>query len=135
MKTSARWHPACWCAAQLFLWKGDWTMSERRFAGRAVGLFVVVALLVVGAAAAQVTAGQTGTLQGSVRLQEGPAAGVTVTVTSTALQGSRSTVTGENGDYILRALPPGDYKVVFTLEGMTEETRMAAVTLASVARV
>lgn len=109
-------------------------MSELRAALRAVCILVAMALVLTSAAMAQVTAGQTGALQGTVRLQDAPAPGVTVTVTSPAMQGARSAVTGATGDYILRALPPGDYKAVFTLQGMKEEDRTVTVSLATSTR-
>ena len=40
--------------------------------------------------------------------------GVTVTVTSPNLQGSRSAVTSASGEYQLQLLPPGNYRVEFT---------------------
>ena len=73
-------------------------------------------LLVASIAPAQTV--PTGTLTGRV---VDPAAlvmpGVTVTVTSPALQGARTAVTSANGDYIIPFLPAGDYKVVFELSG------------------
>jgi hypothetical protein len=65
----------------------------------------------------------TGTLSGNVTDGKAPLPGVTVTVTSPNLQGSRTTVTGINGDYILTFLPPGPYKARFELQGFqTQET-------------
>jgi hypothetical protein len=62
---------------------------------------------------------QTATLQGTVVTTDGTGLpGVTVTVTSPALLGERQAVTGSNGSYILRGLPPGDYTARFELEGM-----------------
>jgi hypothetical protein len=81
---------------------------------RYVFIFAVVALLVAGAASAQ---NPTGLLTGNVTDGQAPLPGVTVTVTSPNQQGERTGVTNENGDYILRLLPPGEYKVVFALEG------------------
>lgn len=43
--------------------------------------------------------------------------GVTVSATSSALQGARSAVTGTNGDFKLAFLPPGTYKLTYELEG------------------
>ena len=65
----------------------------------------------------------TGTLSGHVTDGKEALPGVTVTVTSPNLQGSRTTVSGVNGDYILTFLPPGEYKVRFELQGFqTQET-------------
>jgi hypothetical protein len=61
---------------------------------------------------------QTGTLQGTVKDQSGAVLpGVTVLVTSPALQGSRETVSDGNGVYTIPALPPGLYSVRFELPG------------------
>jgi hypothetical protein len=48
---------------------------------------------------------------------------VTVTATSTNMQGVRETVTSENGDYILSLLPSGTYRVVFELSGFQRQER------------
>lgn len=85
----------------------------------------VLAAALASPAAAQVT---TGTLVGTVTLQNGdPAPGVQVTATSPALQGERSTVTAGKGDYIIRGLPPGDYSVKFALEGFKTVTNRVVV--------
>ncbi len=62
---------------------------------------------------------QTATLIGNATGPEGsPLPGVTVVATSPALMGERRSETGINGDYTIRGLPPGDYTVRFSLEGM-----------------
>ena len=59
---------------------------------------------------------QTGTVSGAVITTGGGSLpGATVSVTSPALQGERSTMTDVNGVYILRGLPAGSYAVHFTL--------------------
>ena len=45
--------------------------------------------------------------------------GVTVTVTSDALQGSRIAVTDSNGNYELLGLPNGEYRISFSLDGFS----------------
>jgi outer membrane receptor protein involved in Fe transport len=78
---------------------------------------------------------QTATLSGTVKSLDGePLPGVTVTVTSPALLGERNTVTGINGDYVLRGLPPGEYKVSFSIEGMKTVERAATLPLGGTAR-
>lgn len=78
---------------------------------------------------------QSGTLVGSVTSNDGAALpGVTITVTSPALQGERSTVSAVNGDFVLRGLPPGQYRVVFTLEGMKSVERQVQIGLGTTAR-
>jgi hypothetical protein len=83
---------------------------------RNIGLLIVFAtILSAGIAAAQST---TGTISGHVSDSQGLALpGVTVTVASPNLQGVRSTVTSEIGDYVLSLLPPGNYTVSFDLSG------------------
>jgi len=66
----------------------------------------------------------TGIISGQVLDPDGlPLPGVSVSVSSPALQGSRSAVTSANGDYILPFLPAGEYRVTFELAGFaTVET-------------
>jgi len=71
-------------------------------------------LLVDSSAHGQTTASLTGTVLAAGK----PLPGVTVTISSPALQGKRSTVTGEGGAYQFPALPPGDYEVVFERSGL-----------------
>ena len=67
---------------------------------------------------------QTGEITGIVSsIDQLPLPGLTVTATSTALQGRRTTVTDSNGVYYLRALPPGAYDVLFDLAGFQPSTR------------
>jgi hypothetical protein len=62
---------------------------------------------------------QTGTLQGIVKDQsQAVLPGVTVSVTSPALQGGREALTDGNGLYTIPALPPGVYTVRYELQGM-----------------
>ncbi len=61
--------------------------------------------LCAASAAAQST---TGTISGRVAIG-GCHPGVTVIATSPNLQGTRTVVTSENGDYILSLLPSGAY--------------------------
>jgi outer membrane receptor protein involved in Fe transport len=85
-----------------------------KFSARvAAALLAVLALLPFSAFAAT-----TGTLSGVVTDGTGAALpGVTVTVTSPQLQGSRSAVTNETGGYTLSLLPPGTYRAEFVLGG------------------
>jgi len=55
--------------------------------------------------------------------------GVKVTVTSPNLQGTKSTTTTNNGDYLFPSLPAGEYSVLFEREGLQpvkQELRLAA---------
>jgi outer membrane receptor protein involved in Fe transport len=87
-------------------------------------------LLTAGNALGQLSASLTGTV-----MTDGTALpGVLVTVTSPALQGSRTTVTGENGGYSIAALPPGDYTVTFELAGMATVRKTANLALSTTQR-
>jgi hypothetical protein len=78
-------------------------------------LLVLLAVTLAAAANGQVP---TGTLTGTVVDNEGkPLPGVTITAESPYLQGKRVAVTNENGDYLMKLLPPGEYTVVFELAG------------------
>ncbi len=81
-------------------------------------LLCVLALLGASTTFAQVT---TGTLKGQVADNEGkPLPGVTVTITSDALiGGSQVAVTDENGKFVFRLLPPGQYHIRTDLAGFT----------------
>lgn len=100
----------------------------------------LLACLVLLAGFALATAGfaqgvQSATLNGSVTSADGePLPGVTVTVTSPNLIGERTAVSGVNGDYIFKNLPPGAYTVRFTLEGMKSVERTASLQLGANAR-
>jgi hypothetical protein len=97
---------------------------------RALLLFLV--LLAPLSLHAQAT---TGTLAGTATTSDGAALpGVTVTIASPALQGTRTTVTGDSGGYHFPSLPPGQYTVVFELDGMQRTTRRVAVSLAQTSR-
>jgi hypothetical protein len=93
-------------------------------------IFFCAALLLVTARLAGAQGQQTGTLQGTV-VDAGDLAlpGVTVTVTSPALQGERVTVTGGSGDYVLRGLPPGQYEARFELSGFATVTKPTTISL------
>ncbi len=77
---------------------------------------------------------QTGQLSGTVTQDGSPLPGVRVTASSPSLQGTRSTDTDVNGSFSIPALPPGDYTVEFTLEGLQTVTRRVNVTLAGTTR-
>lgn len=76
----------------------------------------------------------TSSLTGAVVSEGNPLPGVTVTISSPALLGTRTSVTGANGDYFFPALPPGPYEVRFELDGMSTVTRRVELRLAETAR-
>ena len=87
---------------------------------RQVGLAVaMLALLCVQFANGQST---TGTISGHVTDSQGLALpGVTVAVASPSLQGIRTTITSEFGDYAISLLPPGTYTLTFELAGFRRQ--------------
>jgi hypothetical protein len=98
-------------------------------------IFWAATLLLLGASGSADAQGiQTGTLRGTVRDQQGAVVpGVTVVVTSSALQGQRSVTTTEAGTFTLQALPPGDYQVRYDKQGFEPATRSIGVPLGGVA--
>ena len=77
---------------------------------------VILVLAIAGTALAQ-TSGSS--LTGRVIYESEGLPGVTVTVTSPALQGQKVTTTNAQGDYIFKSLPPGEYKVRFGFASFT----------------
>src|SRR3989337_1802892 len=74
--------------------------------------------------------GPPGANRGMVKDQQDLAVpGVTITATSPALQGPRSTFTDKEGLFAIRALPPGEYQVKFELPGFATITRSTMVHL------
>jgi outer membrane receptor for ferrienterochelin and colicin len=89
-------------------------------------VWLAVAMLALAeAAGAQST---TGTISGRVvDTQERSVPGVTVSVESPNLQGVRTAVTSENGDYIFTLLPSGQYTIRFELSGFQNQERVVTV--------
>src|SRR5215471_9476404 len=86
-----------------------------------VALSALAIALSAGAANAQST---TGTISGHVSDVQGLALpGVTVNVASPNLQGIRSTVTSEIGDYVVTLLPSGNYTLTFELSGFQKQEK------------
>src|SRR5436189_4284975 len=83
-------------------------------------------------------AAQQGTmaeLTGKVQSAGQALASVNVTLGSGAIQGSRMTMTGENGGYRFGLLPPGDYRLRFELQGFSTTEKLVPLALAETARV
>ena len=80
---------------------------------------VLTLLLVPLAALAQTTA----SLSGTVTTDGAALPGVTVTISSPQMQGTRTTVTGDAGGYSFGSIPPGTYSVKFELSGLQTVTR------------
>lgn len=94
-----------------------------------VAPFLVVLSLFLSIHALAQTA-PTATLSGTVTAEGTPLPGVTVTVSSPSLQGTRSTVSTDSGAYLIPLLAPGNYTVQFELSGMQTITRKAVLTAA-----
>lgn len=101
---------------------------------RTLVLSAVCALLVALPALSQGI--PTGTLSGSVTAADGSALpGVLVTVTSPALQGTRTATTSEAGDYNIPLLPPGEYQVTYELEGFLSPQQAVKISVSQTTRV
>ena len=87
--------------------------------GMRAGVWVLAMLaLAAGGANAQSVGATTGSLNGKISdASGGVLPGVTVTATSPALQGARTTISNEEGVYRLPGVPPGVYTVQYELGG------------------
>ena len=111
-----RQFPSMQSRFSLFRSGGKRGMRNLRILGFFV-LFVAAALLLLLAPPGLAQEGSWATLTGSVTTEGTDLPGVKVSVTSPSLQGTRSTASSVNGDYILPLLPPGQYEVTFELSG------------------
>ena len=99
-------------------------------ARRTLALGFSLALAFAFAANAFAQGRQTGTISGAAVDSQGLSLpGVTVTVRSPSLQGTRAAITDINGNYSLPQLPPGDYSVVFEISGFGDVEEAATVPL------
>ncbi len=91
-----------------------------RFNSRvAIAILAVLTLLPVTAFAAT-----TGNIAGVVTDNTGAVLpGVTVTITGQNLQGARTAVTNERGEYTLSLIPPGQYRIEASLSGLQSTVR------------
>jgi Ca-activated chloride channel family protein len=80
-------------------------------------------------------AGTLGSITGTILHEGAPLPGTTIQIASPSLQGTRVAVSNVNGEYAFRALPPGDYSIVFEMEGMATVTKTASIRAGYVARV
>ena len=86
----------------------------KRIVAFALGLLVTIA---AAPTFAQVSA-TSGSINGKVSdATGGVLPGVTVTISSPSMQGVRSDVTSESGDYRFPAVPPGEYRITYELTG------------------
>lgn len=90
----------------------------------------LVAAVLLATAPAFAQGNPTGTISGRVLAADGAALpGVTVVAESPGLQGVRTVVTSDSGDYLIPQLPPGDYTLTFSLDGfrtIKRELRLGA---------
>ena len=95
-------------------------------------LFYVAAAVLAAAAPAFAQGEQAGAIRGRLASADGLSLpGVTVSVTSPALQGVRATTADVNGVYVVNGLPPGEYDAKFELSGFATAVRRVAVPLGS----
>src|SRR5262245_31592946 len=79
--------------------------------------------MTAGPALAQAVGATTGAINGKVSdTTGGVMPGVTVTISSSSMQGVRTAVTNEEGAYRFPAIPPGDYKITYELAGFATVT-------------
>src|SRR5215471_16934961 len=98
-------------------------------------VIAVIALLLGCSAPGFAQGTQTGTIRGTVKDQQGLALpGATITATSPALQGDRTAVSDTDGNFLLRAVPPGTYSLKVEMSGMATATKTADVPLGGVAQ-
>ena len=87
---------------------------------RLVTFLFLVAVLIASGLQAQTTSATTGAINGKVTDKTNAVLpGVTITIASPSLMGTRTAVTGEDGFFRFAAVPPGDYTVIFELAGFT----------------
>src|SRR6267378_7100538 len=80
--------------------------------------------ITAGAASAQTVSATMGAIDG--RVTDNTSAvlpGVTVTVSGSAMMGTRVATTNDEGAYRLAAVPPGEYTISFELDGFAPMKR------------
>ena len=80
-------------------------------------LFTAAILALASLSSAQIP---TGTLSGQVISDGAPLPLVVVTASSPVLQRERRVLTSDSGHYILPFLPPGEYRLSFELDGVSQ---------------
>jgi hypothetical protein len=99
-------------------------------------LLVLLIPVVLAVAATPLLAQQTGAIAGTVTSSDGqPLPGVTVVASGDVLPIDRTTQTAGDGGYRFQLLPPGQYELSFSLEGMGTESRELTVLLDQTTRV
>jgi len=89
-----------------------------------LALSVMLTLAAGSGAVAQTVSATTGAINGRVSDESDAALpGVTINISSPAMQGTRTTVTGEDGSFRFPAVPPGEYRVSYELTGFATVVR------------
>src|SRR3954462_191194 len=97
-------------------------MSRLRW--RITPLVLVLALGSVADTFGQTVSTTTGAINGKVTDTSGAVMpGVTITISSPSMQGTRTDVTGTDGVYRFSAIPPGEYTVTYELAGFEKIVR------------
>jgi len=87
-------------------------------------LILMLALGCVAGASGQTVSTTTGAINGKITDASGAVMpGVTVTISSPSMQGTRTDTTGTDGMYRFSAIPPGEYKVTYELAGFETQIR------------
>ncbi|HUO86841.1 MAG TPA: TonB-dependent receptor, partial [Thermoanaerobaculia bacterium] len=98
--------------------------------------YTLISLVVSAVLCSSAWAQGTGTISGTVRsADDEPLPGVAVLASSDVLPQPRTAVTSRSGEYVLPLLPPGDYDLSFSLEGMDAQTRDTTLLLGQRVRV
>src|SRR6266508_3229460 len=85
---------------------------------RTIGVSFVLLLFTATLTNAQTVSATTGAINGRVIDHTGAVLpGVTITITSQSLMGTRTAVTNQEGQYRFPAVPPGDYSLTYELAG------------------
>jgi outer membrane receptor protein involved in Fe transport len=95
---------------------------------------LLVALAVCLLVGLPLLAQTTASLTGKVTSGGAELPGVTVTISSPNMQGTRTAITNVNGDYNFSAIPPGEYSVRFELESMQPVNRTVRIGVAQTGR-
>src|SRR5688572_2880685 len=91
---------------------------------RRVALSALFVILATGTALAQTVSSTTGAIDGKVTdTSDAVLPGVTVTIASESMMGTRDTVTNETGAFRFVSITPGAYAVTFELPGFATVKR------------
>jgi hypothetical protein len=93
---------------------------------RSCAVSVGLLLLALSSASAQTVSSTTGAINGKVTDNTNAVLpGVTITISSPSMMGTRTAVTNQDGQYRFPAVPPGDYALTYELSGFGTVKREA----------